>query len=139
MHLCLLTVLYTCDPCSLSLPNPCLFPTLSHLPHSVLPISLSLYNITRPLLYISSICNLLPMDTLIPISLHISPTHHILLLPAPSFLQFYLLPGPILEECLSLRQRAELACIIAKVRKVNHAFLPEGIQIEDLTQASCHA
>ena len=27
----------------------------------------------------------------------------------------------------------------SKVRKVNHAFLPEGIQIEDLTQASCHA
>ena len=24
-------------------------------------------------------------------------------------------------------------------QKVNHAFLPEGIQIEDLTQASCHA
>ena len=24
----------------------------------------------------------------------------------------------------------------SKVRKVNHAFLPEGIQIEDLTQAS---
>ena len=71
-----------------------------------------------------------------------SPWHHILL-PTPSFLQFYLLP--ILEECLSLRQRAELACKIAKiikrskVRKVNHAFLPEGIQIEDLTQASCHA
>ena len=27
----------------------------------------------------------------------------------------------------------------SKVRKVNHAFLPEGIQIEDLIQASCHA
>ena len=27
----------------------------------------------------------------------------------------------------------------SKVRIVNHAFLPEGIQIEDLTQASCHA
>ena len=27
----------------------------------------------------------------------------------------------------------------SKVRKVNHAFSPEGIQIEDLTQASCHA
>ena len=27
----------------------------------------------------------------------------------------------------------------SKVRKVNHAFLPKGIQIEDLTQASCHA
>ena len=27
----------------------------------------------------------------------------------------------------------------SKVRKVNHVFLPEGIQIEDLTQASCHA
>ena len=27
----------------------------------------------------------------------------------------------------------------SKVRKVNHAFLLEGIQIEDLTQASCHA
>ena len=25
---------------------------------------------------------------------------------------------------------------MSKVRKVNHAFLPEGIQIEDLTQAS---
>ena len=27
----------------------------------------------------------------------------------------------------------------SKVRKVNHAFLPEGVQIENLTQASCHA
>ena len=27
----------------------------------------------------------------------------------------------------------------SKVRKVNHTFLPEAIQIEDLTQASCHA
>ena len=27
----------------------------------------------------------------------------------------------------------------SKVRKSDHAFLPEDIQIEDLTQASCHA
>ena len=27
----------------------------------------------------------------------------------------------------------------SKVRTVNHTFLPEGIQIEDLTQAFCHA
>ena len=27
----------------------------------------------------------------------------------------------------------------SKVRKSDHAFLPEGVQIEDLTQASCHA
>ena len=26
-----------------------------------------------------------------------------------------------------------------KGQKSDHAFLPEGIQIEDLTQASCHA
>ena len=50
----------------------------------------------------------------------------------------------LLEECLSLKQRAEHAKITilikrSKVRKVNHTFLPEGIQIEDLTQASCHA
>ena len=47
-----------------------------------------------------------------------------------------------LEECLALKQRAEHAkshffTKRSKVRKVNHAFLPEGIQIEDLTQASC--
>ena len=27
----------------------------------------------------------------------------------------------------------------SKVRKSDHALLPEGIQIEDITQASCHA
>ena len=27
----------------------------------------------------------------------------------------------------------------SKVKKVNNTFLPEGIQIEDLTLASCHA
>ena len=27
----------------------------------------------------------------------------------------------------------------SKVKKRDHAFLPKGIQIEDLTQASCHA
>ena len=27
----------------------------------------------------------------------------------------------------------------SRVRKSDHAFFPEGIQIEDLTQASCHA
>ena len=27
----------------------------------------------------------------------------------------------------------------SKVRKANHTFLPEGIHIEDLTQASCLA
>ena len=50
-----------------------------------------------------------------------------------------------LEECLAMKQRAEHA--IAKSQfllksqrsKSCHAFLLEGIQIEDLTQASCHA
>ena len=39
----------------------------------------------------------------------------------------------ILEECLSWRQRAEHAIFLikrSKVRKINQAFLPEGIQIE---------
>ena len=50
----------------------------------------------------------------------------------------------LLEECLALKQRAEHAKISifierSKIRKVNHEFLPEGIQVEDLTQASCHA
>ena len=50
----------------------------------------------------------------------------------------------LLEECLALKQRAEHAksqflSKRSKVRKVNYAFLPEGIQIEDLTQDSCHA
>ena len=39
----------------------------------------------------------------------------------------------ILEECLALKQRE------GQRSKSCHAFLPEGIQIEDLTQASCHA
>ena len=38
----------------------------------------------------------------------------------------------VLEECLSLKQRAEHAKFKrSKVRKVNYVFLPEGIQIED--------
>ena len=50
----------------------------------------------------------------------------------------------VLEECLALKQLAEHAKSQflskgQKVGKVNHIFLPEGIQIEDLTQASCHA
>ena len=35
--------------------------------------------------------------------------------------------------------RAHFFIKSSKVRKVNHAFLPGGIQIEDLTLASCHA
>ena len=45
---------------------------------------------------------------------------------------------------MALKQRAEHAksqffIKRSKVRKVNHAFLPQGFQIEDLTQTSCHA
>ena len=43
-----------------------------------------------------------------------------------------------LEECLALKQRADYN-IYQKVKCQNHTFLPEGIQIEDLTQASYHA
>ena len=46
-----------------------------------------------------------------------------------------------LEKCLALTRRAEQAKSQffpkrSKVRKSNHAFLPEGIQIKDLTKAS---
>ena len=52
-------------------------------------------------------------------------------------------PGKfLLEECLALKQRAEHAKSLfferSKVKSC-HTFLPEGIQIEDLTLASCHA
>ena len=46
------------------------------------------------------------------------------------------MPKAVLE-CLALKQRAEHAKIFnfierSKVTKSNHAFLPKGIQIEDL-------
>ena len=49
-----------------------------------------------------------------------------------------------LEEYLASKQRAESMqnhnCYQkVKGQKSDHAFLPEGIQIEDLTQASCHS
>ena len=52
----------------------------------------------------------------------------------------YLLEVP-LEECLALKQRADQSTILLKGQRSesDHAFFPEGIQIEDLTQASCHA
>ena len=54
----------------------------------------------------------------------------------------FITDGELLEECLALKQRAELACKIfiqrSKVKSC-HIYLPEGIHIEDLTQASCHA
>ena len=56
----------------------------------------------------------------------------------------------VLARCYNTRRMlvivaASRACKItffikrSKVRKVNHAFLPQGFQIEDLTQTSCHA
>ena len=45
-----------------------------------------------------------------------------------------------LEECLSLWQQASMQNPQkVKGHKSDHALLPKGIQIEDLTQASCHA
>ena len=49
-----------------------------------------------------------------------------------------------IEECLALKQRACKTCKITifiewSRSKSCHTFLPEVIQIEDLTQASCHA
>ena len=63
-------------------------------------------------------------------------------------LSYYLLKGTKFSDFtrrMFVIETASRACKItilikrSKVRKVNHAFLPEGIQIEDLTQASCHA
>ena len=46
-------------------------------------------------------------------------------------------PNPLLEKCLALAQQAEQAKSQFLPRGQNdHVFLPEGIQIEDLTQAS---
>ena len=54
--------------------------------------------------------------------------------------------GDTILETLFVIVAASRACKIcnffakrSKVRKGDHALLPEGIQIEDLTQASCHA
>ena len=69
----------------------------------------------------------------------------LLLLLILYYCNFMLLDIVILTRRMFVIETASRACKItiiikrSKVRKVNHAFLPEGIQIEDLTQASCHA